>query len=528
MGFSGGFHGWLFAHDAGTLAQKAIWCTTPTGNQGGIWMAGQGPAADAAGNIYVMTGNGTFDVDRGGQSYGDSFVKLKLENGKFVVKDYFTPCNQNHLEQLDIDVGSAGPLLIPDQGLITGGGKRGRLFLLHASQMGKHVASPQNNECKNPNIPQELDVSPYDALHPPHIHGSPVYWKGPDIGRIYVWTEHNRLKAYKFVNRRYREIQNPKTSGWRPPDGMPGGMLSLSSNGNKAGTGIVWALVPLTGDANSHRGVKGVLLALNAQDISKELWRSDQQGGQDSPGLFAKFAPPTIADGKVFVATYGNDEVQRRYFKADRPQQFPTRYYVAVYGLLPKPAFQVVDQNTDDVTILKASSKEDVTIDAAKCVGFDAHTMDCTGELERAQNAPSLHSVIVPTGYQFEGCKVLKVTTVSKETGLRNADTVGFWSMEATEGFQATNSGRVIPKEKLHQSGTAALKSGAPAVLHDFVGVTNCTLGPTASSRQFKPFMDFRSAPDKRIYRNWDTANNYVISRDATEFDRSGDVLKPN
>jgi hypothetical protein len=117
---------------------------------------------------------------------------------------------------------------------------------------------------------------------------------------------------------------------------------------------------------------------------------------------------------------------------------------------------------------------------------------------------------------------------VSKETGLRNADTVGFWSMEATEGFQATNSGRLIPKEKLHQSGTASLENGARAVLHDFVGVTNCTLGPTASSRQFKPFMDFSSAPDKRIYRNWDIANNYVISRNVTEFDRSGEVLKPN
>jgi hypothetical protein len=154
--------------------------------------------------------------------------------------------------------------------------------------------------------------------------------------------------------------------------------------------------------------------------------------------------------------------------------------------------------------------------------------VDCTGELERAHNAPSLHSLVVPTGYHFEGCKVLKATSASKEAGFQNADSVGFWSMEVTEGFQAANSGRILPKERLHQTGTATLKSGAPVVLHEFVGVTNCALGETASSRQFKPFMDFRSPQDKKTYRNWDSANNYTISRDVTEFDRSGDVLKTN
>jgi hypothetical protein len=528
IGFGGGYHGWLFAYDAKTLEQKAVWCTTPTGNQGGVWMAGQGPAADAAGHVYVMTGNGTFNADPARSNYADSFVKLKLENGTFVVKDYFTPCNEKYLEQLDIDLGSAGPLLIPGQSMITGGGKQGRLFLLPLSKMGHHVPNHQDNNCNNPNIPQEIATSPFNSQTPPHIHGSPVFWKGPDTGRVYVWTEHSRLKAYKFENGRYREIQNPKIGSWRPPDGMPGGLLSLSSNGSRPGTGILWALVQLTGNANQYRGVKGVLMAVDAQDVSRTLWRSDQQGDHDQLGLFAKFVPPTIAGGKVFAPTYGDDETQRQYFKADRPQQFPRRYYVAVYGLIPKPVFQIVDQNTEDITIVRANAIEDVTIDLSKCGPIASENVDCTEELERVSQAPSLHTVVVPAGYQFDGCKLLRVTSASKEAGVNNAEAVGFWSMEETDGFQATNSGRVLSKDRLRQTGTATLKSGAPAILHEFVGIANCALGETASRRQFKPFMDFRSPPDKKIFRNWDFANNHMISRDQTEFDRSGDVLKAN
>ena len=125
-------------------------------------------------------------------------------------------------------------------------------------------------------------------------------------------------------------------SAFRPPHGMPGGMLAVSANGNKAGTGIVWAVVPLDGDANQQRGVKGIVLALDAQDVIRTLWTSEQFVERDRLGLFAKFMPPTVADGKVFVATYGDDEPRRDLRRPDapRPAQFPPHYYVAVYGLL--------------------------------------------------------------------------------------------------------------------------------------------------------------------------------------------------
>jgi outer membrane protein assembly factor BamB len=145
-----GNRGALFAFDAQTLEQKAFWSSTPTGDDGGIWQSGQGPAADAQGNIYLMTGNGTFDADQGGQNFGSSFVKLHLEGANLMVKDSFTPCNQKFLNDKDLDLGSAGPVLLPvSPGRIVSGGKEGVLYLLSSTNMGKYLASPTAPDCQN-------------------------------------------------------------------------------------------------------------------------------------------------------------------------------------------------------------------------------------------------------------------------------------------------------------------------------------------------------------------------------------------
>jgi len=322
--------GLVFAYDAKTLQQRAVWVSTPGGQEGGIWQSGQGPAADLQGNVYVMTGNGSFNANRGGRNYGSSFVKLSLEKGQLTVKDYFTPCNVWFLSSSrGPELGSAGPLLIPDTDLIVGGGKEGHLYLLSSTRMGGHVASPWpwSRRCKNHNILQEFRATAGA------IYGSPVFWKGPDASRVYVWSENDHLRAYIFRGHRFPEVDNPTVSTLRAPKGAPGGMLSLSSDGSKPGTGILWAVVPLDGDANKERGVRGVLLALDAQNVSKTLWTSEQSRGPDCLGLFAKFAPPTVAGGKVFVPTYGEAEIRRTYGELARPVQFPTHYYVAVYGL---------------------------------------------------------------------------------------------------------------------------------------------------------------------------------------------------
>ncbi len=528
-----GNRGGVFAHDAASLQQVAFWPSTPTGNDGGIWQSGQGPAADGDGNVYLVTGNGTFDASTGGANYGDSFVKLRLENGALVVKDYFTPCNEKFLSGIDLDLGSGGPVLIPGTDLLLSGGKQGIVYLLSRTSMGKFVPSATAPDCTNPNAVQEFQAT---DLHVHgagttwgHIHGSPVVWTGPDQSRAYLWGENDTLKAYKLQQGRFVDLDQPQKSTYRPPQGMPGGMLAVSSNGTQAGTGIVWAVVPLDGDANMSRGVQGILLALDAQDVARQLWTSEQSGPRDRLGLFPKFNPPTVAGGKVFVATYGDKETARVYGGNTRPQQLPARYYVAVYGPLPHPPHlkPFVNQSRDDVTVTTASATAALTLNTDACPPADPGNVDCTAVLALQFGAPSLHTLIVPVGFDFAGCNLLRVTTASKKTGLANASGIGWYSAEATAGSQAMSSGRFVPKSELKQVGTAKLKNGAAALLHEFVGVANCPVGQGSFDRLFKPYMQFDNAADGNIYRNWDLAQNYRISRAVQQFDRSADVLAP-
>lgn len=534
VGFGGdGNRGSLFAFDAVTLAELAFWSSTPTGTNGGLWQSGQGPAADADGNVYVMTGNGTFDANRNGQNYGNSIVKLKLAQGKLSVLDYFTVCNQEFLNSIDLDLGSGGPVLIPGTNLLYGGGKEGIVYLLSRANLGKFASTPSPSGCRNPNVVQEFQAT---DLHVHgagttygHLHGSPVFWKGPDGSRLYLWGENDHLKAFSFKGGKFADLAHPKKSTFAPPNGMPGGMLAVSSDGTKRGTGIVWAVVPLDGDANQFRGVNGILLALDAQDVTRQLWTSELSGARDRLGLFAKYAPPTVAGGKAFVATYGDNEAKRLHGQGQRPTAFPARYQIAVYGLLPHepPPRAIVNQDRDDVTVTKAAVDVPAAVDASTCAPAGPGNLDCTAALEAKFGAPSLRTVIVPVGYDFDGCSLVRVTTASKGSGLADASGIGWYAADATPGFQSMTAGRFSAKDQLQQVGTATLQSGAPAVMHEFIAVANCSAGQASLDLLFKPFMQFENAPDGKIYRNWDLAQNYRISRAVPQFDRGGEVLAP-
>jgi hypothetical protein len=529
-----GNRGVLRAFDAETLAQRATWTPTPTGSDGGIWQSGQPPSADEAGNVYLITANGTFDADDGGQNFGNSFVKLKLEGSNLVVKDYFTPCNVNFLNQLDLDLGSAGPVLLPGTpARIVSGGKQGVLYLVDPSNMGKHSGQSAGPDCSNPNVIQQVNafgvIVEGNQTHHGNIHGSPVFWQGPDAARVYAWGENNPLKAYKYSQGQLIEVDAPRESVYRPPHGMPGGMLALSANGNVAGTGILWAVVPLDGDANRQRGVTGIVLALDAQDVSRTLWTSEQFSDRDRLGLFAKFTPPMVANGRVFVATYGDQEPRRQYGGAARPAAFPGNYYVAVYGLIePPPPVNIVNQDRDDVTVVRAQTST-LTLGPNQCTSIDGESVDCTEALAQTAGAPSFHRVVFGASQTLTGCQLLRVITASKDTGLANSAGIGFWSAQAAGGNQAAeDSGRFVPRARLKAVGTGTLLNGAAATLHEFVGVANCAAGnDVVMSRLFKPYMQFEGAADGRIFRNWDLAQNYRISPDVTSFDRSGDVLRP-
>jgi hypothetical protein len=346
--------GWLFAYDVTTFALRTVWSPTPGGDNGGIWQSGQGPSADADGNVFLQTGDGEFDP--GKQRYANSAVKLRLETAgggqTIVVKDSFTPCHQAFLSACDIDLGSAGPLLFGDH-LLLSGGKSGWLYLMRATQLGGHAPGPhlpQAHPCGF--LPDCADT--HTLLQKfrgsnGHIHGSPVFWAGPNnTSWLYLAGEGDPIRAIPFGDGTFNMAAR-KQSAWKPghpeppPCGgptdnwMPGGVLTVSSDERKPGTGIVWALVPANGDANSYRGIKGMLLALDAEKVGHELWRSQSHANPavdtaNSFGLLSRFTPPTVANGKVFVATSGDREPIFRYC-GQRPTRFPDHYQLVVYGL---------------------------------------------------------------------------------------------------------------------------------------------------------------------------------------------------
>ena len=136
------YHGWVMAYDPQTLAQRAALNVNPDGSEAGIWLSDTGPAADADGNLFLPTGNGTFDADSGGRDYGDSVLKLALEGPSLAIHDYFTPHDQARISAADADVGSSGPLLLPDQPgphrhLLLQPTKDSTIYVIDRDQMGK-------------------------------------------------------------------------------------------------------------------------------------------------------------------------------------------------------------------------------------------------------------------------------------------------------------------------------------------------------------------------------------------------------
>ena len=311
------YHGWVFGYSATNLALVALFNDTPNGQEGGIWQAGQGPTADSEGNLYLLTGNGSFSPN--GSALGNSFVKLKPD---LTLADWFSPYNRNELNDQDCDLGSSGILLIPGTNLILGGGKEGIFYLLDRNNLGRDNSANGNDDqivqsfavVSNPNCITK------DSTQTHHIHGGPLYWNGPNGPYVYVWPENDYLKAFKLVNGQFQTKPALQSTTTKPrgiaggSPGMPGGMLSISANGSKAGTGIVWASHPYDRNANTQV-VTGILRAYNASDLTQELWHSKQNSIRDDVGNFAKFCPPTVANGRVYLATFSG--------------------YLAVYGLLP-------------------------------------------------------------------------------------------------------------------------------------------------------------------------------------------------
>jgi FKBP-type peptidyl-prolyl cis-trans isomerase/outer membrane protein assembly factor BamB len=284
------YHGWMMAYDASTLAQIGVFNSSPNGNMSGIWMTGAGPAFDSAGNLIVTTGNGTFD---GVTEFGESMVKLEARSLR--VLDYFTPSNFNTLNDFDLDFGTQGPTMLPGTNLMAVGGKEGKMYVLDVGNMGKQVPGDiqivQEVQAVDPTVRPTLSH---------HMHNAIPVWKNSRGVNVYVWGESDFLRVY-LLDPATRKFSTPAVAAGTilAPAGMPGGMLTISADGSHSGTGILWATVPLFGDAN-HATVPGEIYAFDAENLNL-LWTSSGSG--DDTLSFAKGSPPVIANGKVYVAS---------------------------------------------------------------------------------------------------------------------------------------------------------------------------------------------------------------------------------
>jgi hypothetical protein len=304
IGWAGAAHGWLMAYGASDLAQKAVFSTTPNSVVGGIWQTGNGLAADSSGYIYTAVGDALFDANSGGIDYGDTLMKL---DSNLNVVDYFTPMDQLCRQENDVDLGSSGAIVLPTQKgshpsevIQTGKGNKAcgnttPIYVVDRANMGKYSATQDN-------IVQEITGTAGGYF------SSPAYWTSNGYQALYYaggggnGFPADNLKMYLLTNGKLSTTPYAQSSNTFPIGATP----TVSSNGNS--DGIVWAIERPDPVYIQPGQNPAILYAYNAETMAT-LYSSNQNTLRDVGGCANKFQVPTVANGKVFVATQNELDV---------------------------------------------------------------------------------------------------------------------------------------------------------------------------------------------------------------------------
>lgn len=279
------YGGWIMAYDAGTLAQTSVLNITPDGSGGAVWMSGAGIASDGA-SLYLLDANGTFDTALNAQgfpvngNFGNAFLKLAT-SPRLAVADYFAVFDTVTASSNDEDLGSGGALVLPDQTaadgsvkhLAVGAGKDAKIYVVDRDAMGKF--NPNAN-----NIWQEIDGQLAGS-----VFSMPAYFNHT----VYYGASGDMLKAFPLADARLAGTPASHSATTFP---FPGATPSVSANGTS--NAIVWA---------AENGAAAVLHAYDANDLSRELYNSNQAGTRDQFGAGNKFIAPMIANARVYVGT---------------------------------------------------------------------------------------------------------------------------------------------------------------------------------------------------------------------------------
>lgn len=348
-GQGSGVPGWVVAFDTEKLAHGGapanVWCTNPNNNSGtgggaGVWMANAAPAIDANGDIYVATGNGPYHPQFGVDQLGESVVRLSWnpgDPGSLTAADWFTPFfdgerDDSHRDQ---DLASGGVIALPDENGLIVGGKDGVYYHVNRSSMGQRdftrlldapfVASfeyqPWNGHTSFfDDLNQDTSTDPFTIGYATggrtaHIHGTGVYFNH----QLFVQGENNAVRVFANNGGHFSPAPAARGTaiaslGTGSPGGMPGGILALSANVTQ--NAILWANEAsgnLPGDPDSNSApTPNILRAYDVSTVGtgtlQPIWDSEAEPN-DRVGAATKFAPPLIANGRVYQATYDNQVV---------------------------------------------------------------------------------------------------------------------------------------------------------------------------------------------------------------------------
>lgn len=278
-------HGFVQAFRADDLRVRlASWESSPTTPHGGVWQAGRGLAADASGNLFIVTADGEWN---GKTDYGNSVAELAPYS--LAVKNYFTPLNWDLLFEGDTDLGANGVTLIPHSDLAFTGGKQGVVYLMSQSNLGG---------IQGGNVPlQSMQASNGCGYTQCGQSLSTAYWAHATNPYLFVWDKLDYLRAYPF-DLALRQF-NTAHATVGPVFSAGNGGVVVTSNGSVPGTGIVWAY---TSDQDPLlTTVPGTLRAYNAANITNEIYNSSQSFARDTAGSFVKFLSPVVANGHVYL-----------------------------------------------------------------------------------------------------------------------------------------------------------------------------------------------------------------------------------
>jgi Bacterial Ig-like domain (group 3) len=307
LAWAGSTHGWMMSYDASTLQQLAIICTTPNGDLGGLWASGGGIVSDGT-DVFVEAGDGTFDLDSGGKDFADSIVKL--DPNTLAVLDYFTPMDQSCRRLNDMDLGSGGPMLLSNQpgpypNEIVVSGKGGNpcdsfgnppvwnslVYLVDKDNLGHYNALGPD-----PDI-QTIEGAPFG------YHSSPAYFHGATASYVYLagltseGGTGDTLKQFTLSNGLLSTTPTAQTSF----NFVVGATPAVSSNGTT--NGILWAQERQDILSSVSNIKPSILYAFDATNVGTMFYSSTQAGNRDQAGPATKFVTPTIANGKVYLAT---------------------------------------------------------------------------------------------------------------------------------------------------------------------------------------------------------------------------------